>query len=707
MRSGTVRLPYQVLIVFLMVCASISGAFAQTPQPAHLPQASPIAPPEGSPVASLVATADEARGIQIADMDLSVDPGDDFYQFANGGWAARSERPADQPVYGASDEVIDHVNEQLFTIMDELQAGSDTPEGKARTLYEQVLDTDTRNEQGIEPIQPLLDEIQAIASVEDGLTFQQNADTYQLGGLFFPYAFPSPEDATLNSGYVYGPALSLPSEDYYDDSEESVAVRDAWIATTVQLLMLLGYTEEEATTVAESVIAFETELVGIKTPDAELFSDPVLQNNPRTLEELEAILPSFDWNAFVQETHLPDTVDTLIVTDIAHLEGLEGVLANADPLTLRHLFATQLIWSYSSILTTEIEDIAFSFQGPIVFGVEEQQPLEERALQEVQIAFPDTLSQAYVAEAFPPEAKAQIEELVDNLIAAFRIRIQESTWMSAQTQAEALAKLDLMVVAVGYPDTWETYEDVAVGDSLFETVLNAYDAGNAQALGEVDQPVDRTEWFLAPFEVNAGYDPSLNMIQFPAAILQPPFFDPNADLASNYGSIGAVIGHEITHGFDLSGSQFDGEGNLVEWWTDEDFTAFSALNDQVMAHYSAVEVQPGLMVDGELTVGENVADMGGLQIAYDAMLIALDAEGEAQTSWFLTQQQRFFIAYAVSWREEATPEFYEFLVASDVHAPGIVRAVEPSRHMDEFYEAFDIGPGDPEYLDPEERVIIW
>ncbi|MBA3274663.1 MAG: M13 family metallopeptidase, partial [Chloroflexia bacterium] len=514
------RFPYQVLIVILLVFASISGALAQTPQ------ASPIASPEASPVAA----ADELFGIQIADMDLTVDPGDDFYQFANGGWADRSEIPADQPVYGVSDEVIDQVNAQLFTIMEELQAGSDTPEGKARTLYDQVLDTETRNAQGIEPIQPLLDQIAAIESIEDGLVFQQNADTYQLGGLFYPYAFPSPDDATLNSGYVYGPALSLPSEDYYDDSEESVTVREAWIVTTAQLLMEADYSEAEATAAAEAVIAFETELVGIKTPDAELFSDPVLQNNPRTLDELEAILPSFDWSAFVQETHLPDTADTLIVVDLAHLEGLEGVLASADPLALRHLFATQLIWSYSSTLTTEIEDIAFSYQGPIVFGVEEQQSLEERALQEVQVAFPDTLSQAYVAEAFPPESKVQIEELVDNLIAAFRIRIEESTWMSEETQAEALEKLDQMVVAVGYPDTWETYEDVAVGDSLFETVLNAYDAGNAQSLGEVDQPVDRTDWFLAPFEVNAGYDPSLNMIQFPAAILQPPFFDPDADL---------------------------------------------------------------------------------------------------------------------------------------------------------------------------------
>lgn len=685
-------------LVFVTVFSTVVGGLGPTAL-AQTPVASPVATPVGSP--------EPVAGLQIPDLDLTVDPGDDFYQFANGGWLARTELPGDLPNYGSFDEVIDRVNVQLFTIMDGLEANPDTPGGKARILFDQVLDTETRNSQGIEPVQPILDEIAAISTVADGLAFQQRADNYQLPGLFVVYPSPAPEDATINIGNIYGPILSLPSEDYYGDDENFTAVREAWIDTTAQLLMQLGYSETEATTAANAVIAFETELVGIKTPDAELFSDPAAMNNPKTLAELAEIFPEFDWDALVKETHLPDTVDTLVVNDLPYLEALGGVLAKADPMVLRYLFDTQLIWTYSQFLTTEIEDIAFSYNGPIVFGVDQQQPPEERALQVVESYFTDTVSQAYVGEYFSPEAKAQIEELVDNLIAAFRIRIQQSPWMSPETQAKALEKLDLMVPAVGYPDTWETYDDVVMGDSLFESVLNAYDAGNAQALGDIGQPVDRSEWFLGAFEVNAGYDPTRNMISFPAAILQEPFFDPDADLASNYGGIGAVIGHEITHGFDLGGSQYDGYGNLVSWWTDEDFAAFSALNDQVVAQYSAIEIQPGLSVDGQLTVTENVADMGGLQIAWDAMLIALDADGQESTPWFLTQQQRFFVAASRNWRELSTSEYYEVLVASNEHAPGPVRGVQPLRNMDSFFTVFDIGEGDPEYLPPEKRIVIW
>ncbi len=697
MRSRLSHSPHGVLLVFLILFATVSGAFAQTP---HAPQSSPAASPVASPEAAL--------GIQADDLDLSVDPGDDFYQFANGGWLERAELPADSPAYGVFDEIYDRVNEDLYAIVDGLDTDPATAEGKARTIYDQYVDMEMRDALGVEPLQPLLDQMQAIASTEDGLAFQQVADTYQLGGLFAPYASASPEDATVTSGYLTGPIFSLPSEDYYlDESEEGQAIRDAWIETTAQLLVLLGYTEAEATSAAETVIAFETELVGIKTPDAELYSDPVLQNNPRTIAELEELLPSLDWEAFVRESHLADSTDTLIVTDLAYFEGLEAVVAGADPLTLQHLFVTQLIWAYAPYLTTEIGDLYFSFAGGVLFGTTERAPIEERALTTVRTAFPDAISQVYVAEHFPPEARAQVEALVDNLIAAFRIRIEQSAWMSDETKALALEKLDLMVVAVGYPDTWETYDDVEVGESLVESHINAYQAANAELLGKVGEPVDRTEWFQNAVDVNAGYDSSRNMIQFPAAILQAPFFDPNADFASNYGAIGAVIGHEITHGFDLNGSQFDGEGNLTSWWTDEDFAAFTALNDEVIARYAAIEVQPGLMVDGELTVTENVADMGGLQIAYDALMIALDAEDQESTPWFLTQQQRFFLAAARNWREVATPEFYEFLVASDEHAPGPARGVEPLRHLDAFYEAFDIQPGDPEYLDPEDRIVIW
>ena len=686
-----------VFVWFIAVLLAVPSALVS----AQTPVASPFASPEAEAI---------VHGINPADMDLSVKPGDNFNQYANGGWLARTELPSDSPAYGVFNEINDQVEADLVEIINNLQPDAATPDGKARLLYDQVLDTETRNKQGIDPIAPLMSEIDSIDSIEDGLVFQQQADNYQLSGLFVIYASPSPDDATLTVGNLYGPVLSLPSEDYYGDGADFVAVREGWIATTTQLLMQLGYSEDEAKTAAQAVIDFETELVKIKTPDAVLASDPVAQNNPRTLAQLEEMLPSFDWNAFVAETYVPDDTEEFIVVDLAYMEKLQGVLDNADPMVLKYLFATQLIWTYANYLTTEIEDLAFSFRGPVLLGVSDQRPAAERALGDVQSWFPDTLSKLYVGEHFSPEAKAEVERMVDNLIAAFRVRIQNSTWMSPETQKAALEKLDLMVSEVGYPAKFNDYNSVTIGDSLFDTVLNAYDAGNEEWLGSIGQPVDRGEWFQAPFEVNAGYDPSRNMIIFPAAILQPPFFDPEAPAAANYGGIGAVIGHEITHGFDAGGSQYDGYGNVVSWWTDEDYAAFTALNEEAIAQYSSIEVQPGLYVDGKLTVQENVADMGGLQIAWDAMMIELgdtatptaDIPGES-----FTPAEEFLLAWARNWRQVATPEFITYVVSSDSHSPASVRAVQPLRNMDQFFDTFDITEGEPEYLAPDERIVIW
>ncbi len=708
MRSGTLRFPYRLLIIFLLVCASVNGALAQTPQPPHLPQASPVASPEAIPVATPGATPEASLGIQAADMDLATDPGDDFYQFANGGWLARTELPADDPAYGVFNEINDQVTVQITTVVDGLEADGETDTGKVRTVYDQVIDVDARNANGIDPIRPILDSVLAIDSIEAGLAYQQRSyASDNMFGLFIPYGQAAPEDATTTVTWLYGPFLSLPSTSYYlDDSEDSQAVRDAWVETTTQLLMQLGYTEADAATAAEAVMALETELASVVTPEEVLFSDPNAQNNPRTIEELSELLPAFDWNAFVTENGLTG-VETVNVSDIAYLEALDGVLANADPLIMQYIYASELVWGFSSLLTTEIEEIAFGFQGPILSGTTEQQPIEERALGLVKSIYPDALGQAYVDEAFPPEAKAEVETLVDNLIAAFRIRIEESAWMSEETKVEALEKLDLMSVKVGYPDVWKTYENVAVGDSLFASAFNGFHHQTLENLEKIGEPVDRDEWLIGAYVVNAYYNPSLNEIVFPAGILQSPFFDVDADFATNYGGIGAVIGHEITHGFDLGGSQYDGLGNLVSWWTEEDYAAFTALNDQVVAHYSGVEVAPGVMANGEISVTENVADMGGVQVAYDALLIALETDGQEETPWFLTQQQRFFISWATNWRSLITPQYLERLLSSDPHAPGAARGVEPSRHMDQFYTAFNIGPGDPEYLAPEDRIVIW
>ena len=646
-------------------------------------------------------------GIQASNMDLTVDPGEDFYSFANGGWLADNELDETEVSLGTLDEAYYEVGQQLFEIILDLDADDDTAEGKARTLFDQVMDTRARDRDGIDPVLPLLDTIQGISSIEDGLDYQERSFQDNLNGLFIPYADIALDDATRNVAWLAGPFLNLPSEGYYlDDTDEAEEIRDAWVEATAALLVELGYDEAEAAEAAEAVLEFETEVARAKTPDAVMQSDPSLWNNPRTIAELEAILPGFDWQGFMEANGIADQ-ELLMVDDIAYLEALGGLLDDADPRVLQYLFAIELAWAAAPYLTSDMEEIAFSFQAGTLLGIEEQGPIEGRALTVVATLLPDVLAELYVEEAFSPEAKAEIEDLVDHLLAAFRIRIEQNPWMGEETRAQALAKLDLINVKVGYPDEWESYDDVAIGDSLFETFASATALINSQDLAMIGEPVDRDAWELPAFEVNAYYSPTANEIVFPAGILQPPLYDPNADLASNYGAIGAVIGHEITHGFDLSGSQFDGNGNLVDWWTEADTEAFEDLNDQVAAHYSDIEALPGLMVDGELTVTENVADMGGVQVAYDGLMLALAEANSDDRVWLYTQEQRFFIAWATTWRELARDEFIELIVEIDEHAPAPVRAVEPLRHMDEFYEAFGIEPGDPMYLPPEDRIVIW
>ncbi len=649
------------------------------------------------------------HGIDRNDMNLDVEPGADFYDFSNGGWLAETELPATNPSYGVFDELDDQVTELLLDILADLKPEEGTDSGRVASLFSQATDIETRAAQGVEPLQPSLDNIAAIKTIDDALAYQSQAILDGFPGLFSVYAGPGLVDASVNIAWLGGPTLSLPSRPYYlDPSEDSQAIRDAWVETTAELLGYLGYSDVDAKAAAESTLAFETEVAEAMTPDEER-SDIETYNSPRTIAELTEILPGMDWEAYLASLGLTDT-DTLYVDDIRYLNALGGILEGKDPQVLKDLFTVQLIWAASPYLSEEIGDVAFSFNGPVLNGVDERRPIEERALYSVEATFPDALGQLYVAEAFSPEAKTAIEELVGNLIDAFRIRIEHSSWMSDATKLKAIEKLEKMRVKVGYPDTWETYEDVAIGDSYAETLNNASIAAIKDNLKDVGQPVDKDAWGMAVFEINAYYNPLGNEIVFPAAILQAPFFDPEADPASNYGGIGYVIGHEITHGFDLSGSQFDGDGNYVSWWTDADLEAFQALNDEVIAQYSAIEAAPGLMVNGELSIGENVADMGGLQTAFDAMhadLAGLSDEELAALPWFLTPDQRFFVSAATVWRAKATEEFTQLIVASDEHAPSFIRAVQPARNMDGFYAAFGINESDAEYLAPDERIVIW
>ena len=669
-----------------------------------------LAAQDATPFASPIATSPR-HGALLPQMDLSVAPGDDFFRYATGGWQDRTTIPADEAAYGVSQELRDLTIEQLLDLLDRLEGSDELAVGsdqwKAVQLFAQAMDVETRNAEGIAPIAAELEAIDDIASLDELYAFVResflNGFAYGFYGIS---AAPDFADSSLYTAWYSGPSLGLPNRDYYwVDDESNEAIREAYRAMNAALLEQAGYDADDAAVAADRVYALEKRLAEpILRPED--YNDPDNYYHPRPVADLSAANPDFDWPAFLESIGIPEQ-ETVVITQLDYLSAIDDIIADTDLETLKDYLKLQVLQSTASALSEELGRIVFDFYGTTLNGVEEQAPLEERALDDVNGALGFALGQLYVDEYFPPQAKAEMETLVARLIAATGARIEALEWMSPETKETALAKLDAMRVKVGYPDVWRTYAGVTIEESLAQTLLSANLAEARRDFARIGKPVDREEWHMLPQEVNAYYSPTNNEIVFPAAILQPPFFDYQADPASNYGGIGATIGHEITHGFDQRGSQFDAEGNLADWWSAEDMAAFEALTAEVAAQYDAVEVLPGLFVDGDLTIGENIADMGGLQIAYDGLQAALAEAGDSGLIEGLTQEERFFIAYAYSWAEEAREEALRTLVLTDPHAPAAVRAVQPARNMAPFFAAFGIVPGDPVYLPPEERIVIW
>jgi len=677
----------------------------------------------------------QLRGLDPADMDLSVDPADDFYRFANGGWLDRTSIPDSESRYGVFTELQDLTHDQVLDILESasadgtLEAGTDP--WKAAEMFRQGTDLEARNALGIAPIQPILNDIAAIQDMDDFHVFHRTAIFSGFGSLFGISVEGDLRENSVNAVYLDPGYIGLPNRDYYlDEDEDTLAIRDAYIATSAELLEYLGYDEVTARSAAEAVYALEHSLAAatMTREDEQNFD---LFYNPRTLQELTGMYPLMDWDAYLAALGL-SAAESLIVTDVGYFEALAGIVADTPVDVLKTYLELELLWSTAGYLSEDIESTVFAFYGGVLNGVTEQLPLDERVLSEVNGSFADAVGQLYVEAYFPPEAKEEITELVDALIVSFGHRIDANLWMSPETKVMAHEKLDGMTVKVGYPDVWETYEGAGIGDSYFATAWSVMEMNTRQNLAQFGEPVDTTKWDMPVQTVNAYYNPVANEIVFPAAILQAPFFDYQADPALNFGGIGYVIGHEITHGFDLQGSQFDAKGNLSDWWAEGDYDRFVELNDELAAQYSAIEVLPGYHVNGQLTVTENAADLGGLQVAYDALQIHLAQEGQLDTLASpvvtvsatpvvspmaspvamvdiatLTPQQAFFVSAATIWRELSRDEAQIYLLRVDPHSPARVRAVVPAQNMDAFYEAFDIGPGDAMYVAPEDRLVIW
>lgn len=661
------------------------------------------------------AEKEEVHGINTAYMDTTVSPKEDFFRYVNGAWLDSTEIPSDRTRWGSFDELRQRTDEETLAILqgaassDSLEAGSD--EAKAVNLYKTIIDTVHRNEQGIEPVKPYLAKIDEIQNKEDLQQFLIDMSDYGSAGFFSFWVSADKKDSNMNVAYLYPSGLGLPDRDYYvKDDADSKDKREKYKAYITEMLQYLDYSENEAANAADNILAFETSLAKPMLDKVER-RDARKTYNPMSVSQLQNTVPAFKWNAYFEGVGA-ENLDSIVVSQPEYMKALQQIIAQNSV----EDWKTYLKWNFfndaASSLTTELERKKWEFYDQTLRGAQEQRPLEERALASVNRTIGEALGKLYVDEYFPAEAKEKAQDMIANIIKAYDNRIQNLSWMSEDTKKKALNKLHSITIKVGYPDKWEDYSELEVkgpdeGGSYFENSLNAQKWRVADNLADLGQPVDKTEWGMNPQTVNAYYNPSFNEIVFPAAILQPPFYDYKADAAVNYGGIGAVIGHEISHGFDDSGARFDAEGNLNNWWTDEDLEQFEELGGELADQYSSIEVLDSVYINGKFTLGENIGDLGGVNAAYDGLQLHLKEHGNPGKIDGFTPEQRFFLSWATVWRTKMRDEALKNKIKTDPHSPGQYRAYVPLQNVDAWYDAFLIEEGDSMYVKPSERVRIW
>lgn len=653
------------------------------------------------------------HGINLADMDDTVDPRNDFYNYVNGTWMKENEIPDDETRWGGFNILRKETAKNVLDIMARAQKSHEyspeTDQGKAVLIYESKLDTLSRNEAGLTPILPALERIQAMETIADF----QKLMSEQAGEVAQPFVglrvFANPNDSEMNIAYVSPGSLGLPDKDFYTDTKpESEKIREQYVEHITRMLQFLGDSEESARKQAETILAFETTLAEprLNKVDSRDFRN---FNNPYSVEGLQALLPQINWTESFKDMGIAAEIDTLMVMQPKYMKLLNDLFENPEIETWKTVMRWSTFNNAAGMLTTEIEKANWDFYDKTLNGAQKQKPADERALETVNWSVGEALGKLYVDEMFPPEAKKKAEEMIDNVIIAFEERIQALDWMSEETKSKAIEKLEKFTVKIGYPDKWKDYSSLEVkeGNSFYENMMAVRKWNREENLGKINKPVDKTEWGMTPQTVNAYFNPMNNEIVFPAAILQPPFYDYKADEAVNYGGMGAVIGHEISHAFDDSGSRFDANGNLVNWWTDQDLENFTSRAKRLADQYSGVEVLDGVFIDGKFTLGENIGDLGGVLGAYDGLQRYFAKHGRPDNIDGFTPEQRFFISWATIWRTMTREEALINQIKTDPHSPGQVRATQPLLNIDAFYEAFDIKEGDAMYLAPEDRVRIW
>jgi putative endopeptidase len=646
-------------------------------------------------------------GIVLANMDTSVKPGDDFFSYVNGAWVAKTEIPADKSRYGTFDVVRDEAQEAVKAIIEESASGdfaNGSDEQKVGDLYQSYMDMETRDARGMAPLQPELDRIDAISDYSGLAVYFASAGRRSLGtplGVGQTIDFKDPEHYMIAANQS---GLGLPDREYYLKEDDASAELRAEYVEHIELMYDLAGLSEGGDAAA-SIMALETRLAEQQMSKEDARSWEVNYNKV-SVQDLADVMPNFDWEAYLSESGLQD-IDAVVFMMTDYLVALDEIIVDTDLETWKTYLTWSAINNTASRLTTELDEQNFEFYGRALSGTEEQRAMWRRGVSVVSGLLGEVVGKVYVNRHFPPEAKERMLTLVGNLVKAYEKSIKELDWMSDETRIQALDKLSKFTTKIGYPDEWRDYDALDIeADDYYGNLERAALAEHQRQIDRQGDKVDRNEWFMTPQTVNAGYVPPLNEIIFPAAILQPPFFDLEADEAVNYGAIGGAIGHEIGHGFDDKGSNFDGDGVMRNWWTEEDRTEFDKRTGRLVEQYDAFQPFEDLSVNGEFTLGENIGDLGGISIGLLAYKMSLNG-AEAPIIDGFTGVQRVFLGFGQVWNGKYRDEALRLQIGTDPHAPGMYRANGSVRNVPEFYEAFDVSEDDALYLAPEDRVKIW
>ncbi len=657
-----------------------------------------------------------ASGIDLEAVDKGVRPQDDFFRAINGRWLNEFEIPEDKAQYASFTALHDVAEEQLHDIIKELSEGVDLtasvatgpqePATQVAILFADFMDPERLEAVGTAPLSPIIDRIDAIEDARELPALFGELDRWGIGGPVGTFVHQDNKDATQYVFDVRQSGIGLPDRDFYLDEKFS-DILTAYREHVAQMWVLAGWGDAaRAAHVAGRIVDLETKIAEAQW-DKVRNRDPEATYNKLSIDEVEALAPALGIRSFLAGDKVPEELTTLNVGQPDFLTAVSGLLRDVDLATWRDYLRWSVLAAMSSLLGKELDEANFGFFGTVLSGVPSQRARWKRAVTLVESAVSEALGQIYVERHFPPENKARMVALVDNLIAAYADAIDELEWMTPETKQAAHDKLATFRPKIGYPDVWRDYSHLHLTPgALVANVLAANVFEHDRNIAKLGKPVDRDEWFMPPQMVNAYYNPEMNEIVFPAAILQPPFFTMSADDAVNYGAIGAVIGHEISHGFDDKGSQYDGEGNLRNWWTQDDQDAFEARTKALTDQYSAYEPVEGHHINGELTLGENIADVSGLAVALRAYRRSLGGEQPPVIDG-LTGEQRFFAGWAQVWRAKTREQEEIRRLATDPHSPPEYRVLGVLVNNDDFVAAFDVKPGDGMWRAPEERVKIW